>query len=362
MLKTGMRFRTGLFLMGLALLIRVLSLYPALIEKTYTYGVYPALSRTMRLITGWLPFSLGDLLYAAAGVGILLFVWTSIKAIRNMGFGQWWKPGLYRVLCTLMLVYILFNTLWGLNYNRQGIAHQLGLQVQRYGLAEAIQLTQTLQTRLNLFAGEVDTLKRTELNANTKLFQKAISVYKEAGATFPFLIYTPPSIKPSIYSSVGQYFGFTGYYNPFSGEAQIKTSIPVFLKPFVATHEIAHQLGYAKENEANFVAFLSSRQCSDVDVLYSLYYELYAYAIREVYSRDTTAALAFRKTLHPQVLRDNEILKAYFKSTENPIEPIITRFYDQYLKLNNQKAGVETYNQVVALLIAYAKKNGWRAI
>lgn len=121
-------------------------------------------------------------------------------------------------------------------------------------------------------------------------------------------------------------------------------------------------MGYAKENEANFVAFLSSRQSADRDFLYSVYYNLYHYAVREVNSRDTIAAMSFRKRLHPQVLRDNEELKAYFISTQNRIEPLVTRFYDQFLKWNNQKAGVQTYNQVVALLIAYGKKFGWAAI
>jgi hypothetical protein len=89
---------------------------------------------------------------------------------------------------------------------------------------------------------------------------------------------------------------------------------------------------------------------------------MYGYALRQVYSRDSITALAFKKTVHPQVLRDNEELKAYFKSTENRIEPLVTRFYDQYLKWNNQRSGVQTYNQVVALLISYGKKYGWSAI
>lgn len=346
----------------MALLLKLFSLHAGWVENGYTYGIYLPVSQTMRLLTGWLPFSLGDLVYFAAGLFLIRAVWKSIAAIRKKGFRKAGAAILYKIVQALLIVYLLFNALWGLNYDRQGIAHQLDLQVQPYTLRDVVQLTQTLQTRLNAVAAQVDTIERMELDTNNKLFQKAILVYDTAATAFSYLRYKSPSIKPSLYSSVGQYFGFTGYYDPFSGEAQIKTSIPVFLKPFVATHEIAHQLGYAKENEANFVAFLSSKQCSDVDFLYSMYYNLYAYAVREVYSRDSTIAKAFKKKLHPQVLRDNEILRAYFVSTENKIEPVIGRFYDQYLKWNNQKSGVQTYNQVVALLIAFGKKRGWAAI
>lgn len=348
--------------MGLAVLLKLFTLQAGWVERGYTYGVYPFLSHGMRLLTGWLLFSLGDVLYFAVGIFLIRAVWRGISAMRTDGFKKTAPGFLYTLIRALLVVYLLFNVLWGLNYDRRGIAYQLDLQVSRYDLQDAVQLTVALQARLNAVAAQVDTIKREQLNNTNKLFQKAIAVYSDAALKFPYLQYSHPSIKPSLYSSVGHYFGFTGYYNPFSGEAHIKTSIPVFLKPFVTTHEIAHQLGYAKENEANFVAFLASKQTSDVDVLYSMYYNLYAYAVRDVYGRDTAVAMSFKKSLHPQVTRDNEIFKAYLVSTENGVEPFISRFYDQYLKWNNQKSGVQTYNQVVALLIAYGKKYGWGAI
>jgi hypothetical protein len=38
------------------------------------------------------------------------------------------------------------------------------------------------------------------------------------------------------------------------------------------------------------------------------------------------------------------------------------RFYDGFLKMNNQPKGKETYNEVVAWLIAYMKRYGEEAI
>lgn len=362
MAKKRFRWWTLGVLVGLAIALKWVSFYPAWMERNYTYGLYPMLSKLLRAVTGWVPFSLGDFVYATAGLLLVRFIWRSVATLRRNGFRAWWRDALYKISITFLVVYCWFNLFWGLNYDRLGVASQLQLQVQRYSLPEVEQLTQMLQQKLNTYAAQTDTIQRAQLDNNRQLFQKAIVVYRNAGATDAKLQYQFASIKPSIYSSVGHYFGFTGYYNPFSGEAQIKTSIPVFLKPFVATHEIAHQLGYARENEANFVAFLAGKQSDDVNVLYSLYYNLYGYAVREVYARDTTSALVFRKNLDSLVLRDNAELKAYLLSTENKIEPLVTKFYDQYLKWNNQAAGVQTYNEVVALLIAYGKKYGWSAI
>ncbi len=54
--------------------------------------------------------------------------------------------------------------------------------------------------------------------------------------------------------------GVTGYLNPFTNEAQVNTTVPAFLQPFMTCHEIAHQLGFAPEEDANFVWIPSCQQ------------------------------------------------------------------------------------------------------
>jgi hypothetical protein len=139
------------------------------------------------------------------------------------------------------------------------------------------------------------------------------AAYKAAEARYPFLVYTPASVKPSIYSYLGNYLGFQGYYNPFSGEGQVNTTIPRFLEPFVTAHEIAHQVGYARENEANFVAYLACREYESPAFRYSLYLDMYGYALGEVYRRDTAMARRFQEKVHPQVKRPAGI-PAFFLS------------------------------------------------
>lgn len=362
MIKRLLKDFVFLFLLGLALVINLLSRNAGWIEHNYTNGLYLHLARTQRALLGWLPFSLGDLLYAAAGIYLFYLVYRFFVILRSKGFSKilLWNR-LIKCFKILLIIYVWFNALWGLNYNRLGIAYQLGLKEAPYDLEEVIALATDLQQRLNYFAARVDTVQR-EGETNRVLFEAAYDTYQKAQTQYPYFYYSNPTVKPSLYTGVGHYFGFTGYYNPFTGEAQIKTSIPPFLKPFVTLHEIAHQLGYAKENEANFVAFLAGRHATRVADKYSVYYNLYRYAMREVYGRDSTVYNQLQKALHPQVVRDNQTLKAYFLSTQNRIEPLVTLFYDRFLKVNNQAEGVQTYNRVVALLIAYRKKYGQQAI
>ena len=363
MVKSLLHDRKLLLLVGLAVAIKVWALNESWVEEYYTYGVYPHISGVLRLLLGWIPFSVGDLIYGAAALYLFVKTYQFLVRLRNgatrKGLGA---RVLRRVLRIALLVYVLFNALWGLNYDRQGIARQLDLDVQKYSVDELKTLAGVLHERVNVYGALVDERERDRLQNNGELFREGIATYRQADDSLPFLHYDYPSIKPSMYTGVGHFFGFTGYYNPFSGEAQLKTTSPVFIKSFVVNHEIAHQLGYGKENEANFVSFLSGRRSANNEVRYSTYFELYLYTLRDLGRKDSMALKALKEQWHPQVQADYAAYLDYLRHSDNVIEPYISQFYDNFLKLNRQPSGKMTYNEVVAWLIAYQKKYGIESI
>lgn len=364
MFKTLFGDRYLLLLLAVAVFIRLFALREDWVERYYTFGLYPVLSTTLRALLGWIPFSVGDLLYIAAFVWLVFKVWKLVKLLKNRqarGYLSWM---LFRKYIKLtLLVYIVFSLFWGLNYFRQGIETQLGLELKPYSVNDLFTLTTVLQQRLNHYAEGIDSLRRLRYNNNGFLFSKGIVTYQNIKNEYPYLDYSRSSIKSSLFTPVGHWFGFTGYYNPFSAEAQLKTSIPVFLKPFVVTHEIAHQLGYAKENEASFVAYLACKNTADINFLYSVYFEMYRDALFECRltpNKELTETIS--NNVHPRVKWDIRDLRLYLLKNQNFIEPFMTGAYDRYLKLNNQPKGRATYNEVIAYLIAYMKKFGKESI
>ncbi len=357
--------KTLVILLLLAIGIKLFSLNSFRVERYYTYGIYPGLSKLLRILFGWIPLSMGDVLYFFAFLYICYGVVQSYQYFKRNGFAAHsiWRFA-KKILTVLLSVYIVFYSLWGLNYERVGVAGQLNLKAAPYSQKDITLLLTILTQRLNYYAAQVDTLSRENLNANTGLVKGGYNAYEYAAKKYSYLSYRFVSIKPSLYSFIGHLFGFTGYYNPFTAEAQIKTSIPVFLKPFVISHEMAHQLGYAKESEANFVAYLSCNASQDINFKYSAYFELFLYAANEIKdtSHQARKELISKANLHPLVLKDYQSLVDYLVKSQNVIEPFIARFYDQYLKLNNQPKGERSYNEVIAWLIAYQKKYGAAAI
>lgn len=347
-----------LILILIAALIKVFSLFPVAVEKYYTHGIYPWISLVQRTLFGWIPFSVGDILYGAAGVWLIYGVISFIQRVRTKRADRaYLKTTAWMIVRTALTVYILFNFLWGLNYNRYGIDDYMKLDAADYNVNDLIGVTKALSERMNALQPSSIT-SRPQLKKKRHLFNLAVHAYDQLSQNDPVFHYHRPSLKPSIYSYLGNYLGFTGYYNPFTGESQVNTTVPSFIRPFTTCHEIGHSLGYAKESEANFAAYLSGTSSSDTSFLYSVYFEMYAYAGRYLYYSDSVALRSIHEQLSPGVRQDIKELRAFFSRYDNPLETAIDRLYSQYLKANEQPSGKMSYNEVVGMLVAYYKKTG----
>ena len=347
-----------LVLVVIAVFVHVYANDSTRVENQYSTGIYPVFSRILRYIFGWLPFSIGDVLY---GLAILWFIWKIVKGIKIIFKKQATLPGFAagagKGLRILLVTYILFNLFWGINYNRIGIASQLGLKMEKYKPQDLKMINAILVEKVNV-SKQALVNQHGAYPANKQLFLKVEEAYVEAEKKYPFLKYQPVSLKPSMWSWLGTYMGFTGYYNPFSGEAQVNTLVPKFLQPFTSCHEVAHQLGYAKEMEANFVGFLSATASKDTLLHYSVYLDLFMYSNRNLFATDSAAANEYRKQLSPSVISDLKEWRTFNIKHRNPIEPVFRWIYGKYLEGNQQPQGVLSYDEVTGFIIAYYKKYG----
>jgi hypothetical protein len=347
---------TGSTVLIIILLIKIATFYPAWVEEKFSRGVYPYIATFCRQIFGKLFFSLGDVIYFITGLFLLLGVvkFSRIVINRRVKFLNY-KRFVTKVFFVCAIIYILFNVLWGLNYNRLGIGTQLGLQAESHSVNDLKSITSLLVAKVNEKRLALKT-EKIDYPAYPQIFYKAQLAYQAVASDYDFLQYRTASVKPSLYGHLGNFLGFLGYYNPFTGEAQLNLTQPKFLIPFVTCHEMGHQLGYASESEASFVAYLAAIKSADTLFHYSTYFDLFAYANRELFLRDSVAAKKNYNELDTLVKQDVIELRQYWRKSENFVTPLIRTFYDQYLKANQQDKGLQSYNEVIGLLIAYYKK------
>ena len=331
------------------------------VETGYSVQFFPQFSRFLRMIFGKLSFSFGDIFY---GLLVCWLIWKVARFLRlafrkQPGFSK--KPLYINAFFDLFIfcscIYLVFNVFWGINYNRKGIAWQLDLKMEKYSTEDLKQINAVLLEKVNASKKAlVD--NKTSYPSNNGLFKMVDDAYKNISVKYSFLKYEPVSIKSSLWGWLGNYTGFTGYYNPFTAEAQLNTTVPKFLQPFISCHEVAHQLGYAKEMEANFVGYLAASNSSDTLFQYSVYLDLFVYAYRNLYFTDSVAAKICRKQLSPEVTADLKEWADFNKKHTSIMEPVVRAIYGLYLQGNQQPEGVLSYDEVTGFIIAFYKKFG----
>jgi hypothetical protein len=355
-LRKAFRIALIITLIILAAFIYFISAYPGWIENNYSKGFFPGLASVLRFALGSIPFSIGDIIYSIVLISI---VWNIIKfIIRLFHPKDSWGKKLAPLLTAgiiILCVYVYFYLFWGLNYYRKGIEHQLGLQNGEFKKEELISLNQYLAEKVN-HRKEICLYKKDTVMHKERMFKSAYNGYKELEQQYPFIRYRNRSIKASLFGRLGNYVGFQGYYNPFTGEAQINTRTPNFVQPFVTCHEMAHQIGYASESEANFVGFLAATHSPDTLMQYSAYLDIFLYAIGNLRMVDSLASKEIVKQLNEGVKRDIRTEREFALKHRTFLQNWTDAFYDFYLRQNSQRKGIASYNEVTGWLVAWRKK------
>jgi len=335
-------------------IVKLLSNYPDFIESYYSNGLYQFTSKTLRIVFGWMPFSIGDLLYTVAGIYTIRWVIINRKrVIKNT------KAWCIDVLSALSLVYFAFHFFWGMNYYRLPIHKSLNID-NKYTTEELVAVTKKLIKKSNAIQFSIrknDSLKIEIPYSKQELLHKTTNGYELLAEKFPSLKYSPISTKLSIYSIPLTYMGFSGYLNPFTNEAQIDGLIPSYKFPTTACHEEAHQLGFAAENEANFIGCLASIYNEDVYYKYSGYIFALRHCLNELYRRDVGCYEDLVETVNKGILKNYNESYDLWKSYQNPLEPIFKSTFNSFLKANKQDKGIKSYSYAVALFVSYFKDN-----
>ena len=335
------------------LLTRILAEYPYFVERWYSTGIYPYTSSALRFGLGFIPFSVGDILYAVLIIMLIRWIFLRFKQ-RFRKPKNWILEG----LASLSLIYLCFNLFWGFNYYRLPLHRSLEIGSE-YSTEELLALTKKLIENSNELQYAIthdDSVKVDVPYSKDESLDLAVAGYSQI-EQFPELDYNQASLKRSLYSVPLSYMGFNGYLNPFTGEGQVNTIIVPFKIPTTASHEIGHQLGYAKENEANFLACLATMKHPNIYFRYSGNTFALSYCLSEMFKRDPELTSELMKELNYGIKLNYLEVQEFWKDHANPLEPIFMMTYNSFLKANNQPKGMRTYSYVVALLVNYYKNN-----
>lgn len=335
------------------ILVKWLGKHPDIIEMYYSEGLYPWVSKFFRVLYGWVPISVGDVLYFILSILAIRYVYKHWLEIRTYPFRF-----LKNIVFILSIAYFTFHLLWGFNYYRLPISQKFNLS-EKHTDDELLELAEALIVKSNelQFAITKDTAQAVKIPyAQQEIFDRTLIGYEHLEKAYLFISYEQPSIKTSIFSTALSYMGYGGYLNPFTHEAQVNGRLPNYRFPVVAGHEIGHQIGYSAENETNFIGYLVTIQNPDIYFQYSAYTYGLAYCLGDIRRYDQEKFKELYVKLNPGIQKNYQEMNDFWQSFENPLEPVFKSIFNTFLKANNQAQGIKSYNAVVSLMVNYHKK------
>ncbi len=352
----------------MALAILVFSFFPQAVATYFSFGLFQYIGLGLRSLTGGLKMPIGEYVYLVLIIILIINSISSLHKLKNKINKEPFKTYLFsfgkQLTLKLVQLYVVFMLIWGLNYQKSNPAKSFDLkldtsytEVQLDSLS--LDLTKELNKTRQILSDSF--IQKMEVD---QVFRNSILNYNQLKNRFPQLHLDKPVLKEAAFPSWGDYLGYLAFYQPITGEAIVRTDLPLLTLPYTSCHELAHQMGYASEAEANFIAFVVATESTDALLRYSMLLQMFTYCQSEHlgfiaktgnFEKWKTIVNRNKALLDPKVIGDRKKIKDFFIQRQHLLLPASTSLYDQFLQWNKQAKGIKSYDEVLLWVLAYNK-------
>lgn len=311
------------------------------INDSYIF-IYESWFKLISVFFRLFKFSVGDILYIIIPIIIIIYFF---KIERR-------RDKLIYLFKVPIIIYCFFYWSWGFNYNKKSNFEQL--KTKEYSVEDLYVTVEYYIEETNNLNIKISKKKENKVQSSysfNDLKNKCVSSIINEEWLYQNKKINNFPVKKSIFSNPLSYMGFTGYINPFTLEANINYNIPKISIPVTICHEIAHQIGYAFEDEANYIAIKALSNSNDNFLRYSGNLMAVQFLLSEIRKNDIEKYDGYIKELNTGVIKNIKDKNEYYLKYKSKYKDFFKKNYDAFLKSNNQKAGIKTYSLVVDLLI-----------
>ena len=329
----------------------------ALMSRLSDNYIQPLHHRLARL-TAHIPFSLAEALIAVLAVGTIVYIIYEISGlIRKSGKGRRLYRLFMRLAALCLALYAGFCLLWGVYYYGDDFIAKSGLVTENISAEDLELVTVYFAARLNEYAPQVERSEEGFCRTDrAEVLLRSPELFRAVSAHYPCLAGPEVPAKKMVFSRFMSIIDFTGFFSPFTAEANVNADFPPALFASTVAHELSHQRGVAKEQEANFVAVLSSLESGDVDYCYSACLLAYIHLSNALYPVDPAACRMIDGGLKEAVHLDIDENNRYWARFESPVQTVTNTVYEGFLQSYEQTLGMRSYGACVDLLVNYYRE------
>lgn len=217
-----------------------------------------------QFLFSWIPFSIGDIFYCTLLLFLIIYI---IRCFNNKRRSE----SLYAILVSANFFYFTYQIFWGMLYFQEPLINKLPkseitLDKRKKLALKYLEKCKISRELITEDKNGIFTIKNWNSIEEEILIQQK-NIPKKIITSNSTEIH---SFKPSLFGNLMSFSGIMGYYNPFTAEAQYNAYLPSTYLPFTLAHESAHQLGFAREQEANFIGYLIGVNSENIELRYSV--------------------------------------------------------------------------------------------
>lgn len=255
------------------------------------------------------------------------------------------------LLASLLILIFMLNA--GINYYRNTLSEYLDIKQQEYYVGDVQRLSMKLTEDVNQLSNVIERNAQGIFTLDTEVQKRAVKAMNGVGKKNDILAGYYPNPKPLLFSWILSYEHISGIYTPFTMEANYNKDIVPYNIPFTMCHELSHTKGFMREDEANFIAYLACISTEDPEFQYSGTLMAWIYSTNLLYRIDPKAYKEVRNHLNQDVLLDLKENRQFWDKYKGAVSKLSKKVNNTYLNANGQSDGVNSYDRMVDLLIAY---------
>ena len=284
---------------------------------------------------------------------------SSVSAKRDesdRNFYRWLRP----LVSVILVIATIFFSGFGPAYSRKKLADNLGIEQSSVSAEELLYTARVVSSEVNSILASVnfDVSGASIMPYSySELVTRMNEAFDKYASSVDYISHFKSTPKAIALSEPMTYTHISGVYTFMTGESNINTNYPDFLIPYTMAHEMAHQRGIAREDEANFVAFLVCIGSDDDYIRYSGYANMINYLNSALSRADSEAYKSFLNNEIQNDIVDEFVAYSLFfdKYRESTASDIAGGVNDVFLQSQGQQAGTRSYGLVVDLAVAYYK-------
>lgn len=301
-----------------------------------------------QIVFSKIPFSFGDVFYVGVSLLILYFIASIFNKNRR-------NKSSLQLLIFINVFYTIYQILWGMLYFQEPLINKLPKAEININEAKTLSVKYLISCK-NLRENLNENYEGVFYIQNIENIEKSI-LKNQKNIPLQFSNKKTTNIenfKNSIFGSLMSYTGIFGYYNPFTSEAQYNKHLPSSYLAFTLAHESSHQLGFAREQEANFIGFLIGQNSENKELQYST--DLFALKslLRYIAVEDPKFVENILTNYSTKMKQDRKAEKYFEEKHRGLLDQLFAISNNLFLK-SNQQDGSISYSYFTELLIKYER-------